>query len=822
MVGVPGRSSRVSTRRATCGLPVEVSTGPTIAATPGALSQYHGDFLAGFHVPDVSAELEEWVERTRTRLRRHAASAAWAAAGAATQGDSAVDLGRRACELEPDQEGGWRRLMTLQERLGDRAGALRTYDELVARLRREFDADPSAETRALAARLRATHSADAAGPPSMPEAPPDTSARATEPKPIVAAGSPRRARRLLAVTGVGSLLLVAAAVSLRLSAEHSEEPSLITSGVLSPRDRLLIADFTDTRGDTALAVAITEAFRVDLSQSPNVRVMTPRQVGGALERLERSADLVVNDSLAREIALREAVKAFVVGRVSDIAGRWTLTVELVGAESGEVLTAVRESLRELHALPPLAQEMTASLPALRKYTEGNRFAYTGEHTRALQLFQQAVALDSTFSSAHLALAHIYDGLAESGRSADAFKHALAHLDRLPYRDRQFLLANRAAGREEWDAAIEAYTRYLERYPGDIPALNNFALVYRDARRLAPAETLWARAVALDSTIPVLYYGLHTVQLLEGQFDESRRALDLIGRRFPDNPVLFGAEVQDAATQHDWEGAERRAEASIAARQSDTLGLVDPFEQMAAIVMTEGRLAEAERYWRTQLKLSALSESWGRRLFGARQLGYLQLRYRRAPVAAIAIVDSVLAQHPLDSTLPGDRPYYELARFYAEAGEVPRARRLVAEAQANDSLLDLPHRSERLWTAGVIALADGHAADAEVALRETADEHVCAICALPDLARAYEARGNAAMAISAYERYITTPWYWRYEVDASELGFALKRLGELYEVRGDEERARQVRTRLLALWRRADAELQPTLADIRTRVALPRR
>lgn len=145
-----------------------------------------------------------------------------------------------------------------------------------------------------------------------------------------------------------------------------------------------------------------------------------------------------------------------------------------------------------------------------------------------------------------------------------------------------------------------------------------------------------------------------------------------------------------------------------------------------------------------------------------------------------------------------------------------------EAQANDSLLDLPHRSERLWTAGVIALADGHAADAEVALRETADEHVCAICALPDLARAYEARGNAAMAISAYERYITTPWYWRYEVDASELGFALKRLGELYEVRGDEERARQVRTRLLALWRRADAELQPTLADIRTRVALPRR
>ena len=121
-----------------------------------ALSLYEGDFLAGFHVPDVSAELEEWVDRTRGRLRRHAATAAWAAAEAAESraGGRAVELGRRGCELEPDQEGGWRRLMMLQDRLGDRAGALRTYDELAARLRREFDADPRRERAALAAKLR--------------------------------------------------------------------------------------------------------------------------------------------------------------------------------------------------------------------------------------------------------------------------------------------------------------------------------------------------------------------------------------------------------------------------------------------------------------------------------------------------------------------------------------------------------------------------------------------------------------------------------------------------------------------------------------------
>jgi tetratricopeptide (TPR) repeat protein len=257
-------------------------------------------------------------------------------------------------------------------------------------------------------------------------------------------------------------------------------------------------------------------------------------------------------------------------------------------------------------------------------------------------------------------------------------------------------------------------------------------------------------------------------------------------------------------------------------QHDTLALVDAFEQMAGIVMTQGRLAEAERYWRTQLLLSEHSESWGRRMLGARQLGYLRLRYRRAPGTAIAIVDSALARHPLDSTLPGDRPYYELARFFAEAGDIGRARRLVAEARVNDSILDLPRRTERAWTAGVITLAQGRLAQAEAALRDAAEAHVCAICPLPDLARLYEARGNTVAAIGAYERYLTTPWFFRYEVDASQLGFVLKRLGELYDARGDRQKAADVRKRLLVLWRRSDAELQPVLADIRTRLTLPDR
>jgi serine/threonine-protein kinase len=831
------------------------------AGEPGqALSLYAGDFLAGFHVPEVAPEFEEWVDRTRARLRRHAATAAWTAAEAAeAAGDAAGAelLGHRACELEPDQEGGWRRLMTLQDRLGDRAGALRTYDELAARLRREFDADPSAETAALAGKLRSARNAPAAtattaatadaadaypppAAPTVPAAADASPASAATPPPAVS-----RARHWLPIAAVGGVLLIGAVLlSRRPAAELRAEPSLIDVGAVAPRDRLLIADFSDAGGDTALAIAITDAFRVDLSQSPNVRIMTPRQVLAALERMERSTEVAVDDSLARELALREGVKAFVVGRVSRIGGSWALTVELVGAESGEVLAAVREtagdstdligavdrasetlryrlgeSLRDLRAFPPLAEEVTASLPALRKYTEGMRLFYGSDRSRAIPLLREAIAIDSNFASAHLALSHIYYALAEPGRGEQARLRAMAHLDRLPFQDRQVLIGSDAYVRGDYAQSIHAYTEYVERYPFHAPALNNLALVHRDARHLPQAESLWARSIAVDSSIIQLYFGLHSAQLLAGRFAESRRTLDLIGRRSPDNGLLLTVEVQDAAAQQDWEGAERRSEANIASKQGDTLELVDAFEQMAGIVMTQGRLEEAERLWRTQQQVAAASESWGRWLYGRQMLGRLRLHFRNDTAGAIALLDSALARMPLDSILPGDRPYGELARFLAAAGDVRRARALLARIRTDQP--EGPGRDAELaWTEGAILLAEGRAREAEPLLRRATEAHRCTLCGLPELARAQDAAGDASGAIETLERYLATPWLFRYELDAYDLGPALLRLMELYDARGDRARAQSARTRFLALWRRADATLQPVLADVRTRVVSP--
>src|SRR5438045_882992 len=122
-----------------------------------ALDLYRGDFLPGFFISDA-AEFERWLEGERTRLRERARSAASALTVAEEMSGNlaaAAHWARRNAALAPDSETAVCRLVTLLERAGDRAAALRAYDEFADRLAREYETEPSAETRAVLRAVRA-------------------------------------------------------------------------------------------------------------------------------------------------------------------------------------------------------------------------------------------------------------------------------------------------------------------------------------------------------------------------------------------------------------------------------------------------------------------------------------------------------------------------------------------------------------------------------------------------------------------------------------------------------------------------------------------
>ena len=121
-----------------------------------ALDLLQGEFLPGLQVN--GGEFDRWLDGERSRLLRRAGVAAdRLTARAAKNGElkPAIQWARRWTEFAPYDETAWRRLLSLLDRAGDRAGALTAFEALSARLRDELDIEPAAETMSLAESIRA-------------------------------------------------------------------------------------------------------------------------------------------------------------------------------------------------------------------------------------------------------------------------------------------------------------------------------------------------------------------------------------------------------------------------------------------------------------------------------------------------------------------------------------------------------------------------------------------------------------------------------------------------------------------------------------------
>jgi eukaryotic-like serine/threonine-protein kinase len=642
-----------------------------------------------------------------------------------------------------------------------------------------------------------------------------------------------------AVAGIAALAVAAGFTALRGAAGH-EEPSLASTGAFVARDRIIVADFADHVGDTALAASISEAFRVELTQSPFVRVLSSRQLRSALVRMERSPDLMLDDTLAREIAVREGVKAFVTGSISRAGGRYSINSQLVSAERGDLLAAVHETARDssdvIHAVDMLAEQLrrrmgeslssiasslpleqvtTRSLPALRLYTEGDHAFNTGAREHGIALLQQAVALDTGFASAHRRMGMAYSDEGEPGLMTRALGHAIANQARLPFYERYHTIASydySVVG--DLDGAIDAYHSILERYPDDVRALNNLGYVYGMRREFAVQESLLVRAMAIDSTNPSIPMSLSSARINQGHFDSARKTLERVRAKYPSLSNLQLSDIYLPAAQQDWDAAERSARVRVKLNAADSVDRMDGLSTLAGIVMTRGRLREAEKESREVMELSDKLGSSARYMASALRLGFLELRYRKAPDKAIAIVNQALEKTTSDYLNDDAAMYDQLAHFFAVAGRPVRARALVAQSEQSQLGKLRGVTADRRWSLGAIAASEGRVREAVPLLRQATKDEECPICTLPDLARAYDANGQRDSAIAVYERYVAAPFEVRFETDAFELGFAFERMGELYAAKGDAERAEAANNRLLALWSGADAELGPVIARVR--------
>jgi tetratricopeptide (TPR) repeat protein len=617
--------------------------------------------------------------------------------------------------------------------------------------------------------------------------------------------------------------------------------TLRATGAIGDRERILLADFENRTADSTHGATVTELLRIGLSRSQAVSVLDPMQVARILRLMAVDPADGVSDSVALLAAEREGIKAVVVGEIVSVGSGFSIAARLVSV-SGEILTAQQvtapgeeailtavdelslalrerfgESLRAIARTPPLEQVTTRSHAALRLFTQGLQASNLGDDARAMQLLEEAIAVDTLFAMAYRKLAIVLNNNDERrARAVEAATRAYAYRDRLTDRERYLVIAAyHSVVTGNRDQVISAYRTLLELYPDDTYALNNLGVIYSQLNDHARAADLYNRSLRVDSTLRLHYSNLASALGVQRRWDTATTVIEHFATRFPGNPEVKITRITNAAYRKDYAEAEVLGAELMDEQKGTVFWEAIAYEWLAQLDAMRGRLAAAERRWARAFEITASRDLSGQYLTRAARRAITERLLRDDPATGRRILEEALARYPLDRVAPLDRPYGHLALAYAAVDDVTRARALIAEF---DRTPDADHGAQaeqwRQGALGVAALADGQVDEAFAALRRFDDGNGCDTCAPPWLARAYERIGQMDSAGVMYERLVETPsdqiWY-----DAGHLAHGYLRLGEIAEEAGDRAKAAAYYTRLVGLLDEADAPMQSLVRQART-------
>jgi tetratricopeptide (TPR) repeat protein len=619
--------------------------------------------------------------------------------------------------------------------------------------------------------------------------------------------------------------------------------TLMSAGVLKERDPLIVAEFANRTSDSTLAVSITEALRIDLAQSPAVRLIGPDAIAQTLALMQQDPSAHLTEQLAREVSERLGARAVVAGDIAPLAGGYVLSVRLVSAEDGSTLLAGREtadgasgiiaaveqlsrklregigeSLRSIRAEPPLAQVTTGSLAALKAYSEGARAADEARDVEAVRLLQQAVTLDSNFAMAwrKLGVAIGHMGNDREGEVA-AITRAYQLRDRLPPREALHVEAYYFnAVLNDRTRSMPAYERLITSWPDDDIALSNLSEMYGAEERFAEMEQLQRRVMALGQFDAIGMQDRLTAQIAQGKQLAADSTLALWAEKLPGNPARLRAITLVSQGRGQYEAA--LAATDSLARLDDPLWRARGHNGAAQTLARLGRLkesglrgsqamAEADR---AREPLSALTV--------AMEQATAEILYLDQPDAAVRRIEAALAQRPLDAMRPGNRPYGRLVALYAMAGQIDRAQALQSEYER---LVPELLRNADPWASygqGQLALARGDGPAALAQFRQARNLWWCRTCTLMEEGLALERMGQSDSALAAYDKLSNLGTnVWEEAPKDFSLPLVYQRLGELYETRGDKTKALDYYGKFVDLWRGADPELQPRVKEVQRRI-----
>jgi tetratricopeptide (TPR) repeat protein len=561
--------------------------------------------------------------------------------------------------------------------------------------------------------------------------------------------------------------------------------------------------------------------------------------------MQRPAEAAVPFDLAREIATREGTKAVLDGDVVRLGSSYVLSARLVSALDGRELATFRETAENDAALVPavgklsrsirervgeslkglqnakaLERVSTPSLAALRKYVEGARVEEVGgDRERAMQLLQEAVAIDSGFAMAWRKIAVMYTLMPNARQQTiDAAARAYRHRERLTDEERDLTEAAyyTYGPAPDPDKVIAAYEQLLARDSLNTTALNNLAVAYGGRRNLDRGLPAYRRAAFNERAAAVSLVNLAAVasRLYEPALADT--VADLFARRFPKS-------VQR------WEIVSYQL---LARKRYDSLALLsrgwaDTGQRQRMVYSATSFVRDYEfGHGRTAVGLQASERGAAtitRLTKGQPQL--LDLLLDSAGVAAFfdgdrtqthRLLQGILSPANYEQLPAASRPWSYATILAALAGDASSAEALAAAYRRDIAGSSRDPSWDDARVAGQVALARGQYAEAVKQLQRAGQ-----IKTTPNteesylIATAFDRAGTRDSAIAWFTRVVKPP---RGVADDPFIygPAAHKRLAELLDAKGDAAGAIEHYDVFATLWKDAEPSRQPVVKAARDR------
>ena len=403
--------------------------------------------------------------------------------------------------------------------------------------------------------------------------------------------------------------------------------------LLTDKDSILIADFTNDTGDTVFDDTLKQALAVQLGQSPFLNIFSNERAREALRFLGRSPDERINREVAREICLRQGLKAFLIGSISGVGSHYVMTIQAVNAQTGDALaseqveaeskeqvikkigeatTKLRERLGESLASiqkfdAPIEQATTSSLEAFKAYSIGLDNHLKGSYFEAIPFYKRAIELDPNFAIAYARLASVYANTGQRDLATGAAQKAFDLRDRVSEREKFYItayaytlvtrerekyletlelwkrtypndpiphiqLANIYGGDGLLDKAIEESQEAIRLNPNTAAPRNNLATAFIELNRFDDAKEVYRQALEQKLDSAFIRSGLYSIAFVKGDSAGMKEQIDWATGR-PDEYIAQGWQAEVALfsgqLRRDGELTQRAVELALQHKQNES-------------------------------------------------------------------------------------------------------------------------------------------------------------------------------------------------------------------------------------------------------------